>query len=101
MGLAEVVPVVDPLPYVEDQSAGLTQLDPAAFPMNMGLTLVAFLGCSDLDSVGEPVFDPDYDGEVKSALEYKPCVRVFPAGESKPKPIHPVVALSLVPIPCS
>jgi len=67
--------------------------------MNMRLTLVVFLGCSDLVSVGEPVFDTNHDGEVKIALEHKPCVRVVPAGESKPKPVHPVVARTLVPTP--
>jgi hypothetical protein len=68
--------------------------------MNMRLTPVTLISKPDLIPVGKPVFDSDYDGEVKSALEHEPSVRVFPAGEPKPKPVNNVVALSLISSPC-
>ena len=91
MGLAEVIPVVDPLPYVEDQSAGLTQLDLAAFPVNMGLTLIALFRLSDLVDVREPVRYGDNKSEIQPALENEPRFRVLPATEVEPEPVALVV----------
>jgi hypothetical protein len=91
MGLAQIVPVIDPLPDVEDQSAGLTQLDPVALPVNMGLTLIALSRLSDLVDVREPVRYRNNKSELQPALENEPRFRVLPAAEVEPEPVALVV----------
>jgi hypothetical protein len=81
-----MTPVVNPLPHVEDQSAGLTQLDPAAFPVDVGLTLVAFFGLPDLVYVREPGLYGDNESELQPTLKNEPGFRVLPATEVETEP---------------